>query len=70
MKSYLATRQARHSGSFPTFRLSDINGRSIGLYTRTAHATNLIAKQHPVGNAVDRPYQIGVDDVAFSVLTE
>ena len=66
---YTAIEQARKTGSFPTFRVTGHKG-DMGLYTRTACATNLIAKNHPVGVSVDRPYQLNVCQVAFSYLTD
>lgn len=39
--------------------------QDIGVYTRTAFVTVLIAASHPTGQAYDRPYQIDVADVVF-----
>lgn len=67
---YLAEKQPRWEGHFPTFNVyDDETGENFGLYTRTEHATNLIAKQHPVGVSIERPYQIDVDKVIFHNLT-
>ena len=43
--------------------------QEIGVYTRTAFATTLIAAPHPTGHTYDRPYQIDADDVLFIDVT-
>lgn len=74
---YIAIEQARKSGSFPTYevignktnRNLGHTEQSLGLYTRTAYATCLIAKNHPV-DGIQRPYQIDVGYVVFVGLTD
>lgn len=63
---YQATIADRHYGPHSEFEVS-IQGESIGRYSRTAYATNLLAVQHPVPGTSygDRPYQINVDNVEF-----
>ncbi len=65
MANYLAIKTDRHFGNHPEFRVSRW-GLEMGLYSRTAYATNLLAVKHPTGDAPERPYSINVDDVEFA----
>lgn len=59
---YQATLADRHYGPHSEFLVS-IQGESIGRYSRTAYATNLLAV--PGTSYGDRPYQINVDNIEF-----
>lgn len=68
---YQATLADRHYGPHCEFLVS-VQGESIGRYSRTAYATNLLAVQHPVPGTSygDRPYSINVDEVEFAPFDE